>query len=784
MYSLIPNDDNGEDLVKTDGIQKTTILGESKDRLHLRLGRVVKSLLKKLDQLFTGVESDDDNNDWYEESTISMVSLSSDSSMTLRENRRRMVFMAADQFNRGSRYLSDESERIAVAKINLEAAQAAMSLSAFIPARDYAKAAIDLLMNGKVEASAVWEDAKNYDLILAVHTIHTEMSACVGKYHNQESYDIAQAVLLHGKCLHDKLPVYLSQIDAYGHVTDFSRAMAIARDVLKQLGEPIIPKKANMLHVVIALAKTKRLAKGKSNEGFLSLSMMDDAKKSAAMRILNRYAVHAVMSQRTPDLLLALLCKFQLTIKYGLHKISPTAIASYGLVLASMGNLDEANRLGKISMKLFEQIDATEWEANCIQIYNAYVAHWRESYSVCMQSFLRGYKLGMSHGDIEFAFYNGSCYCYTYFMSGLHLSPLENDFRRYCTQMAEYKRESNYAVAAPGWQLVRNLIGLDGGSPLKLVGTAIDEDSFVQKHTAANNIGALQTFWFQKAQLCYFFGDLYEAERVSIEYAKTKSNLATHLFTVTHTFFYALTCLGLARATRKRKYRVKARSLIKEMTSWVRHGNINLPNKIMLLNAEYLALSETDEAKLRKAYDSAILTSSRAGYIQDAAICNELAGIRFKELDDEYWSSSYLRRSRELYVDWGAKAKAQHLMRSHKQVFQEELESSQEHDEITISIMSQSTAGRSTTNVSTTTSCNDETGDIVGSFMPPTARALLQPKSRHSTSFRGIERFDPSAGSQHFSVSDSYPRNDNKGRAMKKEDGDSTTFLSTVTKVF
>ena len=178
----------------------------------------------------------------------------------------------------------------------------------------------------------------------------------------------------------------------------------------------------------------------------------------------------------------------------------------------------------------------------------------------------------MSYGDIEFAFYNAACYCHSYLFSGLHLAPLEKDFRKYCSQMVEYKRDVTFAVAAPAWQLIRNLIGLDGGSPLRFDGAAMDEDVSVAQWTKANNMGALQTYWVQKAQVAYYFGDLKEAHRVSIEYAKTKSNLATHIFTVFHTYFYALTCLGLARETGKRKHRVKARSLINEMTAWVRQG--------------------------------------------------------------------------------------------------------------------------------------------------------------------------------------------------------------------
>jgi hypothetical protein len=68
----------------------------------------------------------------------------------------------------------------------------------------------------------------------------------------------------------------------------------------------------------------------------------------------------------------------------------------------------------------------------------------------------------------------------------------------------------------------------------------------------------------------------------------------------------------------------------------------------------------------QKAFDEAIAAAARAGFIQDAALANELAGDYFVSICDKYRPTYYLTRARDLYQEWGAHAKVDHLLEKHE----------------------------------------------------------------------------------------------------------------------
>ena len=319
-----------------------------------------------------------------------------------------------------------------------------------------------------------------------------------------------------------------------------------------------------------------------------------------------------------------------------------------------------------------------------------------------------------------------------YYSAGLPLGPCEKDCRSYCQQMLDYKRDANYSVSCPTWQLLLNLMAHNSVSdPLKFTGEAMNEDEFIEENTKRKNVGALQTFWINKCQLAYYLGDWKGAEKLLVMFGKTKSTLATHIFAVIYTFFSGMNYLALARATKKTKrYQRAALPFIKLIRSWVQGGNINLSHKLMLLNAEYEALNERQGDKLRKLYDLAIAAASRGGFIQDAALANERAGLCFLDLNDDYWAENYIDRAYSLFSEWGAEAKVRCLQESHPTILND----------------------RQSNFLTVDTGTGSKSSD--GSSVMKTAKrsSLMLSGGRASTSFRGVPRLDPTLAQRHASV--------------------------------
>jgi hypothetical protein len=82
-----------------------------------------------------------------------------------------------------------------------------------------------------------------------------------------------------------------------------------------------------------------------------------------------------------------------------------------------------------------------------------------------------------------------------------------------------------------------------------------------------------------------------------------------------------------------------------------KHGNINLPQKLLTLDAEELSLSYKDPTRtrheegvanatrmeLKTAYDKAIVAAMKSGFTQDAALAAHLASETFSAERDLFW---------------------------------------------------------------------------------------------------------------------------------------------------
>jgi hypothetical protein len=67
--------------------------------------------------------------------------------------------------------------------------------------------------------------------------------------------------------------------------------------------------------------------------------------------------------------------------------------------------------------------------------------------------------------------------------------------------------------------------------------------------------------------------------------------------------------------------------------------------------------------KIKDPFDKAINASTGAHIMQDAALANELAGEFFIRKDGIFSSKHYLTKAHELYRMWGARVKAEKLIR-------------------------------------------------------------------------------------------------------------------------
>jgi hypothetical protein len=184
----------------------------------------------------------------------------------------------------------------------------------------------------------------------------------------------------------------------------------------------------------------------------------------------------------------------------------------------------------------------------------------------------------------------------------------------------------------------------------------LDKMTIIQKLNANETFRRSLWFW-SRLQLAYY------------PYLKVSAVDTSYLITSIRIFFSGLAASGLYRKSKKRMYKSRAKKMIREMEKVMssKRGLNNL-HRYLLMQADMMTCSSSKSNKTqdaaKAAFDKAIATAGKAGFRQDAALGNELAGeylLTGTREGNQFWAEVYLSRAYDLYMEWGAKAKAVQL---------------------------------------------------------------------------------------------------------------------------
>jgi len=267
----------------------------------------------------------------------------------------------------------------------------------------------------------------------------------------------------------------------------------------------------------------------------------------------------------------------------------------------------------------------------------------------------------MEVGDIEYAMHVINAYLMKYMECGLTLEPLLRDVDAYAKQMLTYKQSLPYEQIICLRAFLKNLRE-QSNDPIDLKFDGIDQETALANYRKENKAFILQIVLYLQLRLCVIFSNFSRAESIIKRlYNLGSVTKALHSWHVT----YALETLVYVQLARKggakRRYKSKAKKLLKWMRDVASKGAINTINYMNLMQAEYYSLSK-DPGIVREAYNKAINSSRRSGFMDTEALCCERAAIYFHEIaKDDYWTKFFLNRAFQCYQDWGAYAKCEQM---------------------------------------------------------------------------------------------------------------------------
>lgn len=576
--------------------------------------------------------------------------------------REERIFELVNQLNWGTALMTDQADRDELAHLNLIAARRAKAATAYQAGRDYAALGLSLL------GAAAWQ--RQYGLTLALHELAAESASLCGDFAAMEQW--IDAVIEQANTLLETIPVYRTRILASVYQNKLTEAIAIGQQTLQRLGVqfPETPTPTDIHQQIQAIAE---LIGDRTIEELVQLPLMTDPTHLAITQIASSLLGTAYLSG-SPLYPLLVMLGVRLSIQSGNTLASPVSYAFYGAILCNLlQDVETGVQFGQLALNIVSALEAKVAKPEVIGAVVAFILHRKHHLRDLLPIAKEGYTTGLEVGSLEYAGYNAILFCVKAFNCGQPLATLEPEVRAYSNGMVQLHQltAANYCWII--WQSILNLLGRSD-HPTRLSGEALQEAEFLPSLLSANDPGKLFQFYLYKAMLCFLFEDI-AAAMTQITAARQYLSGAVGLVGEP-TLYYYDSLIAIAHWEQSQDdsgdnlaavlQRV-AENQAQLQQAWAQYAPMNYQHKVDLVTAEhYRVLGKHYEAA--DWYDRAIARARENGYIQDAALGNELAARFYLQWGRDKVAAGYLQDAYYDYARWGAKAKTDDLENRYPQL--------------------------------------------------------------------------------------------------------------------
>ncbi|MEH1884972.1 AAA family ATPase [Nostoc sp.] len=570
------------------------------------------------------------------------------------------LFDIVGHLNLGQELITQSSDRLALAKLNLQAGVKARNSTAYAAARVYLQTGIKLLETN------CWQD--RYELTLNLYVAAVEVAYLNGDFEGMEQ--LAALVLQQAQTIFDKVKIYEIQITVQTARSQMLKAIAVGREALSQLGVDL-PNATDEAQVAKVLQDIASLQSGNDLSALVNLPTMSDRTAQAAMQLLGILFPPAI--QGMPGLLPLLgATMVKLSLQFGNAPISMVGYAIHGMVLCAFyGEVETGYEFGKLALSLLEQLNDQTRKSFTLNLFGAFIQHRQEALRAAIPMLKDGYIAGVETGDFLNAGYNIVASMNSSLFAGVDLNILASELAAYNSALIQMKQDSAHIHLNITGQVVQHLRETVS-QPDCLIGIAYNETLMLPKHRQDNDLTPIAIAYIYKLMLAYYFGNY----RAGLDYiTQVKSYLTAVsglVFIPIFHFYAALTHLSLI-LNQSELQQAEMLTVVVTHQSIVHQSAQNAPmnylHKWHLIEAEKQRVLG-NKAEALEHYDRAVSLAKANGYIQEEAISNELAAKFYLDWGKEKVAQVYMQQAYYCYAHWGAKAKVEDLEKRYPQLLQ------------------------------------------------------------------------------------------------------------------
>jgi predicted ATPase len=588
--------------------------GKARIENHLRIGRNLNLLLQDIREAQGGTES------FY-------------------------LFKAVNQLNRGAELISDRWERLDLVEMNYQAAEQAMTKCSYSRALSHVDQGIRLLGRDP------WKT--HTELTKKLTIARCRLLYCCGLCEDAER--AADIVISRTHSFSDQRIVFNTKIRCLLERGQQKNALQVCLSVLTDIGIQM-PKRALKGHIAKSIVKLKRLFRGRDEKRILNTPpAADDALKDTSY-FVSLLGEVAEEPERDDYTTLARLRILQMTLEHGCLPLSSISFVSWGIVLAQMGEFDEAILYGNIGIQMANENAEDRYNAYARMLFYSNLALWKFPLKDCMEPIADELAVMYGAGALEMVHEKTSCFLQLSFVGLKPLAEVSDTMWEYACLLRDYQQWHAYSVNVSFFQMVSNLLGASSENPTTLTGDYMDEIAQMTEWRRTENTAALQMFTYCSTLLSFLFGDMHLAEESCSRLGTTIEEGPQVWFPLV-VFLRGLVNLAVSGSNMSRKHRRQGDAAAKQMEGWSNAGCVNLKHMFLILKAEQMSLDDVHPDAVKTAWDTAIDSAKGSGFLFHQALAYELAGVYFRNTDQNYHAKSYLSRARATYREWGCDSK-------------------------------------------------------------------------------------------------------------------------------
>jgi predicted ATPase len=558
-------------------------------------------------------------------------------------NDQSLLFLTANQLNRGLQLVNSKEEKIVVAELNLLAGKAAIHLSAFQPACDFLAHGLKMLDK---------QSKLDLDMRIEILILLAQAQLCLGRL--SDCFSSVKDILEYVQAIEYRMKVFQICVDAYAASSELVLGIQRGLTFVRELGVGL-PKKFNKVSFLCSFLKAKRMIHGKKESDILKYKRAIDHIKIAAMKIISAL-VNFTFQCEMVQMMATLICiNAALSLDYGFIDEAGSILGNFGLILAFTGNFSEGYFISQTCLKLTKRAKSS---IPCSVVMNHYSCFYHHRYPLrsCLEPLLQGYRLGFEVGDTFNGFHCCLLYLEIFYYVGLPLLNLLQDMKSFSKEMEDYNMKLTLNYLNVYHQSVLNLTSETTlEDPTSLNGSVMKEEEVL--NTKIKKV--IGNFWFAKMILAVHFHDVRVIKECLdiISFQRHHGEDWCMYYKSTLLWFEGIGAFILARKTSRRKYSALARRRLTELKNWNKKGNVNCYHSWLHLEAESAILCRRPITEIKEKFDSAISAARRAGLCNASALACERAALHFLEIQDDVRATSYMLSAYEMYQCWGATTK-------------------------------------------------------------------------------------------------------------------------------